>query len=122
MGNIRLISSIYVGDVERTPRTPEPQVREERIHQEPNDWHLTAHGGDTERSLAATDGLGTIRDGLKQLADPVLAATQDRNPAVADAAQHDPEATLRIPRVPRPPARGFRSFDSRHRVAWGRSP
>jgi hypothetical protein len=83
-----------VGDVDRTPRTLEPRVREERIHEEPDGRHLTAHGGDAERNLAATDGLGAIRDELKQLADPVLDATLDRIPAVADAAQHDPEATL----------------------------
>jgi len=79
-----------VGDVDRTPRTLEPRVHEEHIHEEPDGRHLTAHGGDAERGLAATDGLGAIRDEL----NPVLDATLDCIPAVADAAQHDPEATL----------------------------
>ena len=91
-----------VGDVDRTPRTLEPRVREERIHEELDGRHLTAHGGDAERSLAATDGLGAIRDELKQLTDRMLDATLDRIPAVADAAQHDPEATLTKDRAESP--------------------
>jgi len=58
------------------------------------DEHLAAHGGDAEKSLAATDGLGAIRDELKHLADRGLDATMDRILAAAGAIRHDPEATF----------------------------
>jgi WD40 repeat protein/tRNA A-37 threonylcarbamoyl transferase component Bud32 len=68
--------------------------------------HLAAHGGDAEKSLAATDGVGAIRNELKQLADPVLDATLARIPPAADAARNDPEATLTY--SDGPPAAGSR--------------
>ena len=52
---------------------------------------LAADGGDAEKSLVATDGLGASGDELKQLADPVLDATLDRIPSDTDAAQNGPE-------------------------------
>ncbi|MGE3820526.1 MAG: hypothetical protein AB7I30_14025, partial [Isosphaeraceae bacterium] len=58
------------------------------------DEHLAAHGGNVEESLAATDGLGTIRGELKQLADPVVDATPDRVPFAGAVTPHDAEATL----------------------------
>jgi len=58
------------------------------------DEHLAAHGGDTAKSLAATDGLGVIRAELERVVDPEIRATLDRMPCAADAAQNDPEATL----------------------------
>jgi formylglycine-generating enzyme required for sulfatase activity/serine/threonine protein kinase len=58
------------------------------------DEHLAAHGGDAEKSLAATDGLEAIRGELEQVADPEIRATLDRVPGAAAATGHDPEATL----------------------------
>src|SRR5262249_47469520 len=56
--------------------------------------HLAAHGGDAEKSLAATDGLGVLRSELEQVADPEIRATLDRVPGAAAATQHDPDATF----------------------------
>jgi WD40 repeat protein/tRNA A-37 threonylcarbamoyl transferase component Bud32 len=56
--------------------------------------HLAAHGGDAEKSLAATDGLGALRAELEQVADPEIRATLNRVPGAAAAAQNDSEATL----------------------------
>ena len=55
------------------------------------DEPLAADGGDAEKSLVATDGLGASGDELKQLADPVLDAKLDRIPSDTDAAQNGPE-------------------------------
>src|SRR6476646_11784128 len=54
------------------------------------DEHLAAHGGDSEKSLAATDGLDVIRGELERVADPELLATLDRVPGTAAATRHDP--------------------------------
>src|SRR5579864_6736990 len=58
------------------------------------DEHLAAHGGDAEKSLAATDGLDAIRVELERVADLEIRATLDRVPGAAVATRHDPEATL----------------------------
>ena len=58
------------------------------------DEHLAAHGGDAEKSLAATDGLAAIRGELELVADPEALATLDRVSCAATATPHDPEATL----------------------------
>jgi WD40 repeat protein/tRNA A-37 threonylcarbamoyl transferase component Bud32 len=58
------------------------------------DEHLAAHGGDAEKSLAASDGLGALRAELERVADPEIRATLDRVPDAAAATRHDPDATL----------------------------
>jgi WD40 repeat protein/tRNA A-37 threonylcarbamoyl transferase component Bud32 len=57
------------------------------------DEHLAAHGGDAEKSLAASDGLGALRDELERVADPEIRATLDRVPSRAPAPR-DSDATL----------------------------
>ena len=87
------------------------------------DEHLAAHGGDAEKSLAATDGLAVLRGALMQLADPVIDATLDRVPSAGAATRHDPEATLTYPGDS--PAAGSRASRSSGRTpggAWARSP
>src|SRR6516164_6801924 len=69
------------------------------------DEHLAAHGGDAEKSLTASDGLGAIRSELERVADPEIRATLDRVPDAA-AAPHDPDATLTYSHGP--PAAGSR--------------
>jgi WD40 repeat protein/serine/threonine protein kinase len=56
--------------------------------------HLEAHGGDAERSLAATAGLGALRGELERVADPEIRATLDRVADAAAATRHDRDATL----------------------------
>src|SRR3954451_6079603 len=58
------------------------------------DEHLAAHGGDAEKSRAATDGIAAIRDELERVADPEIRAALDRVPDATAATRHDPEATL----------------------------
>src|SRR6516164_9499360 len=41
------------------------------------DEHLAAHGGDAEKSLAASDGLGALRAELERVADPEIRAPRD---------------------------------------------
>src|SRR6516165_1107506 len=55
------------------------------------DEHLAAHGGDAEKSLAATGGLGAIRGELERAADPEILATLDRVPGATAATRRDPE-------------------------------
>jgi WD40 repeat protein/tRNA A-37 threonylcarbamoyl transferase component Bud32 len=68
--------------------------------------HLAAHGGDAEKSLAATAGLGALRGELERVADPEIRATLDRVPDAAAATRHDPDATLTYSHGP--PAAGSR--------------
>jgi len=68
--------------------------------------HLAAHGGDAEKSLAASDGLGALRADLEGVADPEIRVTLDRIPGIAAATRHDPEATLTYSQGP--PAAGSR--------------
>src|SRR5262249_10039607 len=70
------------------------------------DEHLAAHGGDAEKSLAATAGLGALRGELERVADSEIRATLDRVPDAAAATRHDPDATLTYSHGP--PAAGSR--------------
>jgi WD40 repeat protein/serine/threonine protein kinase len=58
------------------------------------DEHLAAHGGDAEKSLAATDGLGALRVDLERGADPEILATLERVPGATAATLLAPQDTL----------------------------
>jgi WD40 repeat protein/serine/threonine protein kinase len=61
------------------------------------DEHLAAHGGDLEKSIAATDGLGAIPVELQQLADPLLNASIRGIQSAASAIPREPGPTLTYP-------------------------
>jgi serine/threonine-protein kinase len=76
--------------------------------------HLQRHGNDPEKSLAAVSSLGSVRDDLRQIADPDVGASLARVPAPAPADRYATQApTLGAPttggrryRILRPHARG----------------
>jgi len=55
--------------------------------------HVTAHGGDAEKSLAAADGLGAIRHELMRRVEPELEGILSRAPSAEAPTSGDPEAT-----------------------------
>jgi peptidoglycan/LPS O-acetylase OafA/YrhL len=81
--------------VEHQVLTPAEQDLVEQLVDE----HLAAHGGDAEQSLAATDGLGTIR--VELITDLEIQATRDRTTHAADAAPNNPGAEQACSEDPR---------------------
>jgi eukaryotic-like serine/threonine-protein kinase len=76
--------------------------------------HLQRHDNDTEKSLAAVSSLGSVRENLRQIADPDVEASLTRIPASGPADRYQtqapsagtPTATGLRFRVLRPHARG----------------
>jgi serine/threonine-protein kinase len=66
--------------------------------------HLQRHGDDVEKSLAAVSSLGSVRDNLRQIADPDVAASLARVPAPAAADRFE----TRAPSVGTPTSAGQR--------------
>src|SRR3954471_7451147 len=76
--------------VEQQALSPSRQALLEQLVDE----HLAAHDGDAEKSLAAVDGIGPIRDDLRHVADSELHATLDRIVADRNTTAPDSEATM----------------------------